>query len=223
MSDVPAWRKRKQYHHRNLRPALIDAAREIVETEGLEALSLRAVARRANVSHNAPYYHFSDKSQLLAAVAAEGFRQLVATIRGMQSQVAAEDALGRFICVGRGYLTFAAQNRSLFRLMFRPELTGPASHPELKDAEKQAFETLWASILECQERGLLSPHQGPAQATLCWSAMHGLTLLWIDNVLAETPLGEIPYDLLAGEMVQLVVEALVSKAHADRARGAPGP
>ena len=74
-------RRRKTYHHGNLRRALLDGALRLVEDQGAEALTLRAAARRAGVSQAAPYRHFADKQALLAAVAEEGFRALTEAMR----------------------------------------------------------------------------------------------------------------------------------------------
>ncbi len=67
---------KRGYHHGDLRAALLEAAREVLAKEGVEALTLREVARRAGVTHAAPYRHFADKEALLAAVATEGFAAL---------------------------------------------------------------------------------------------------------------------------------------------------
>src|SRR5471030_1466849 len=87
--DKGASKKATSYHHGALRAALIRSAREILESEGYEALTLRAAARRAGVSQAAPYNHFADKAALLAAIAALGFKEFAAAMRHEMS--AAED------------------------------------------------------------------------------------------------------------------------------------
>src|SRR5688572_16491897 len=78
---MPRPSKKTTYHHGNLRAALLDAGLRIVAEDGVDAVSLRAVARRANVSHSAPYHHFSNKAELLAALAAAGFERMVTDIQ----------------------------------------------------------------------------------------------------------------------------------------------
>src|SRR3972149_3564682 len=96
-------RRRGSYHHGNLRRALLDAALELVETQGAEALTLRAAARRAGVSPAAPYRHFADKRTLLAAVAEEGFRALTEAMRQATAAHGAQPP-GRFRALGVSYI-----------------------------------------------------------------------------------------------------------------------
>src|ERR1700693_5459913 len=109
-----------RYHHGDLPRALLDAALHIVETQGTEALTLRAVARRAGVSQAAPYRHFASKEAILAAVAEDGFRSLIAAMRESVA-TCGEDPLGRLRAVGLGYVTFATSHPSHFRVMFGRE------------------------------------------------------------------------------------------------------
>ena len=102
---------RKSYHHGDLEAALIRSAGKILEKEGLDALSLREVARQAGVSHNAPYRHFAEREALLAALAAKGFEMLA------QAQQAAA-AKGGLRAMGEAYVLFALEHPQRFRLMF---------------------------------------------------------------------------------------------------------
>jgi AcrR family transcriptional regulator len=95
------------YHHGDLRAAVLAAAGKLLEKEGLGSLSLREAARRAGVSHNAPYRHFPDRAALLAALAAEGFALLGAAL---------ENRSGREL--GEAYVRFALAHPQRFRLMF---------------------------------------------------------------------------------------------------------
>src|SRR5262245_19733670 len=98
-------RRRKPYHHGNLRKALLDAAIGLIAEVGPTAFTLREVARRAGVSHNAPYRHFQAKEDLMAAVATEGYRELTAAmLHAAKGQPNAVDRLKR---AGLGYVTFA--------------------------------------------------------------------------------------------------------------------
>src|SRR5216117_2127251 len=110
------------YHHGNLRTALLRAAGERLEKQGITALSLREAARRAGVSHNAPYRHFADREALLAALAAEGFAMLAERLRGQPGRE-----------MGEAYVRFALEQPQRFRLMFGG-LLPIARYPELRSA-----------------------------------------------------------------------------------------
>jgi AcrR family transcriptional regulator len=201
---------RPDYHHGNLPAALVQAAREIVESQGVDALSLRRVARQAKVSHGAPYHHFAGKAELLAAVAADGFDQMLAAIRAEQAKYDSDDHFGRVVAVGAAYVTFARQSPAIFRLMFRPELTHPNDYPPLKEAEARTFGSLVDAIIACQQAGLL-PGSDPLPPSLAaWSTVHGFATLWIEDVLAETPLGAQSFETMAPELLKFIMLGLAA-------------
>jgi AcrR family transcriptional regulator len=105
----------RPYHHGDLRRALVDAARRLLEAEGPSALSLRAVAREAGVSPAAPYHHFKDKAELLDAVAHEGWTML-------QEEMAKAKGLAhgphQLTALGIAYVVFARENPALYRVMY---------------------------------------------------------------------------------------------------------
>src|SRR5690606_4666564 len=115
MLSVSTSREERSYHHGDLRGALLRAASEVLAEQGEAAISLREVARRAGVSHNAPYRHFSDREALLAALAELGFDELLGCMRGAAQGLEPRDGLA---ALGRCYVGFALQRRGLFRLMF---------------------------------------------------------------------------------------------------------
>ena len=110
--DGPA----RPYHHGDLSRALVMAGRKILEREGPAALSLRAVAREAGVSPAAPYHHFKDKQDLLAAVANEGWMELGEAVA--KARMGSPDAAHALSEIGVAYVTFARQNPALYRLMY---------------------------------------------------------------------------------------------------------
>jgi len=106
----------RPYHHGDLSRALVDAARRLLEREGPTALSLRAVAREAGVSPAAPYHHFKDKGELMAAVARQGWDLLNETLA--QAKERAASVRARMSELGVAYVTFARQNPALYRVMY---------------------------------------------------------------------------------------------------------
>ena len=175
--------KRTAYHHGDLRPVLLEASLALIDESGIGALSLREVARKAGVSHNAPYHHFKDRGSLLAALVEAGFatlaRQMVA------GRAAAPDARARLEACGLAYIRFALASPARFKLMFRPELTGPDAAAAVAESSTPALDTLTAAIVEAQAGGL-APAGDPKPLVLtCWAAVHGLASLLLDGPLAR--------------------------------------
>lgn len=168
--------KKQRYHHGDLRPALITAARTLVEENGVGAVSLREAARRVGVSAPAIYRHFANKDSLLAAVAAEGFRDLAAALAA-----ASRSERDPLSAMGMAYVRFALSRRGVFRLMFGPELAKRADFPELKSAADQAFQWLKGGA---QARGRAAQDSHLA-AIAPWALVHGLAQLFLDGVLPE--------------------------------------
>lgn len=113
------------YHHGELRQALIDAARALIQDSQGNDFSLSDACRRAGVSTAAPYRHFTDKNHIVAEVVAQGFADMTARARAQASAFAPGDA-ARIVAVGRVYLDFAVGEPALFRMMFgqKPSLAG---------------------------------------------------------------------------------------------------
>jgi AcrR family transcriptional regulator len=176
--------KRATYHHGDLRRALLDASLALVDEAGIGALSLREVARKAGVSHNAPYHHFPDKGSLLAAIAEEGFAELAKEM-GEARAAAGADAPARLQACGIAYIRFALRAPTHFRVMFRPELASPSEHSAVARSSTLALATLVESVVEAQAAGLVPPGEPTPFVLTCWSCVHGLATLWLDGPLAK--------------------------------------
>jgi AcrR family transcriptional regulator len=175
--------KQGRFHHGNLRQALIDGALVILGKEGVEAITLREVARRAGVTHAAPYRHFEGKEALLAAVAQEGFVQLKRDIETLA--VAEGNSLDRLQHFGDAYLRFALKNPAHYRLMYGPELAHRAQHPGLHAASRDAFSILYAAVRACQDERTVREGDTVQVALTMWSMVHGLSLLILDRQLED--------------------------------------
>ncbi len=165
-----------RYHHGDLRAALLREAEAELEEKGVEAFSLRGVAKRAGVSHAAPAHHFGDTAGLLTALAAEGFARFLAVKEARMAQES--EPRGRFIAAGLGYLDFALAHPALFRLMFasaRLDWTDPA----LCAAGEAVFDLLGANVLAT--RGAAPDEDETARLDLvaAWAMVHGLAELMI--------------------------------------------
>lgn len=195
----------RPYHHGDLRRALIDAAVDIVSEEQNWGFSLREVARRAGVSHNAPYNHFAEKRNLLDAVAAVGFEALRDDM--ISAMEKARDADTALLDIARAYVTFATSNPALYRLMFGPELAhGEDFCPESsKTAGAEAQKVLQDVIRRGrdEQRFVFSESDETATAAglSAWSMVHGLAMLLIDNKFETSA----PHEKIAdGVMSQLL-------------------
>ncbi len=165
-----------------LRRELIDAALELVETSGTQGLSWRAVARRADVSHSAPYRHFADKEELLATVAEEGFRSLTEQVLEQMAGVP-DDATKRLEAMAVAYVEFAAENPAHFRVMFGRDVPDINRHPALREAHDRTtsvFREGVADVLaELREVGVVA--ELDTFALMAWSLVHGLASLTIEG------------------------------------------
>jgi AcrR family transcriptional regulator len=167
---------RHHYRHGNLKNALREAARAILDEAGQDDVGLREAARRVGVSPTAAYRHFNNKEDLLASVAAEGFRELALT---METGATESDALR---AVGLAYVEFALQKRGLFRLMFGPILVQRAKYPELDDAARAVFGLLQRVAVGAGE----GPREDNSAGMAAWGLVHGLSSLFIDGLVPET-------------------------------------
>ena len=161
----------RPYHHGDLRRALIDAARRILEAEGPSALSLRAVAREAGVSPAAPYHHFKDKGELLEAVAHEGWGMLEEVIAHAKANAATpEEALRE---IGVGYVCFARDNPALYRVMYDTARENEALPDEMHEDKDSAYCKVRDTMVEAG--GDPNDEVDLELATIAaWCAAHGL-------------------------------------------------
>jgi AcrR family transcriptional regulator len=138
---VPA----QSFHHGNLRAVLLDHAEQTLRDEGIDALSLRELARQAGVSHGAPRNHFADRQALLDALAERGFDRLIEIVRAKIKD--GDDYRAVFQKVAVAYVKFAVSDAALMELMFSAKTTDP---PE---GVRKAAERLFATFDELIERG----------------------------------------------------------------------
>jgi AcrR family transcriptional regulator len=125
---------RARYHHGDLRNALLEEAVRVLAEGGVEAFTLREVARRVGVNHRAVYRHFEDKRALLAAVAEEGYRLLAAHMQRAIDETGTEDAIERVLAAARAYTVFGVNERARYEVMFGPRLNEDERFPTLEEA-----------------------------------------------------------------------------------------
>jgi len=177
-------KEKSEYHHGDLRGALLEVARETLEKSGVNGLSLRDLARKAGVSHSAPYRHFASRQDLLVALATEGFNEL--------SQSLSEHEGKPLQAMGQAYVAFAIANPALYKLMFSPALD--RKKPQLlSDAAGGAFAHLQKKTnkISCDQTLTLA----------AWSMVHGLAGLLIDRLVAD--------ELLEPKQLPALVESVL--------------
>lgn len=165
----------RPYHHGDLRRALILAARQLLEEVGADALSLRAVAREAGVSPAAPYHHFKDKSELLSAVALQGYEELGEDMR--RAVESTTPGLDRTTALGAAYVLFSLRNRALYTIMSGSARDG--SRPT--GAEAEVVNLMHSAFMEANPGA--SPHDLELATVGAWAALHGLSELSTYKVL----------------------------------------
>ncbi len=167
------------YHHGDLRRVLLDAAVALIGEAGPHAFTLREVARRAGVSHNAPYRHFASKDELLVAVAAEGFERLTLLMR--QTLATGKTPLERLELCGRGYVDFALRWPNHLDVMF--DL--PPALRAVCAADAAIGENAFLVLLDCiraaQQSGDLPSGDPLPLAWTAWSLVHGIAKLAISG------------------------------------------
>ncbi len=186
MPKIENSRDARPYHHGDLRRSLIDAGLALVTEEQDWTFSLREIARRAGVSHNAPYNHFADGDALLIAIAAAGFERMRDHLRAAVNGVAAPDAA--LLACGKAYIELALKNPALYRLMCGPALAkSTGSRPA---AARMAADDARSVLDDIIRRGArsgafaVSPDETRDQARvvfLTWSVVHGLSMALLDG------------------------------------------
>jgi AcrR family transcriptional regulator len=195
------------YHHGDLRQALVDASLQLIAQEGFGALTLREVARRAGVTHAAPYRHFADKEELLVAVAEEGFRAMAARMKERMARYRSPEE--RLRECGVAYVLFAVEHPAHFRVMFGPHFTKPLK-PAPPGSEADSFGLLVSCLGEMQRAENLRSGELPELALQCWSLVHGLASLLVDGLLESSELTRgANVEALAGAQAELLVRGMM--------------
>jgi AcrR family transcriptional regulator len=164
------------YHHGNLQAALEDAALDLLETTSAARISLREVARRAGVSHNAPYHHFGDRAALLRALGVRGMGALLAAQE--EAVASAEGAVARVRALGLAYVQYAATHPQAFALVFDPDYCAAgAPSVEMAPLIARNEDLLGGLVGELVQEPGYEGRDPDALAAALWSTVHGMAQL----------------------------------------------
>lgn len=192
---------------RNLREACIQEALGIIETSGVEQLSLREVARRLNVSHQAPYKHFASRDHILAEIVGRAYASFAAYLEKRPRTGEPHEDLA---AMGRAYFSYAASHPLQYRLMFGTPLPDPRRHPEMMRQARHAFSLLREGIASLPE---VDGRDGPDQqidldALFIWSTIHGLASILQSDALGTLGLSEAALRQAPGHALQRIGRAM---------------
>jgi AcrR family transcriptional regulator len=172
-----------QYHHGNLREALVSEAVRLLETEGKTGLSLRRVAREVGVSPAAPYGHFKDKQALLIAVCAAGYARFA---QRMKDEAGATTGPAYIAGLGRGYIFFALENPALFQLMFDEDGADAPQEAYADPIFREGYELLDAGLAKYP---IPYFEDDELSRSISWGLVHGLAQLLLGGRISPEGLG----------------------------------
>lgn len=175
-------KKTSPYHHGNLKEALLKTALEMIDREGLDAITLRDLTQRLGTSRTAVYRHFASKEVLILGVIEKGYEQLDLLFTPI-FQDRTRSVAERFETMGRAYLDFAVEHPNLYRLLFGEKFR--REREEICDYKNETqangLYALIGLLLEAQEEGIVARENPMVQAATVWASIHGLASLLIDG------------------------------------------
>lgn len=170
-------------------------------------MSLREVARRADVSHGAPAHYFKNKAGLLSSFAGNGLLELkdafLRSIRERNARTGKE----KMMAIGLAYVAYAAAHPGWFDVMVRRDLVDKTTHDYL-EGTKASFGVLSETVNDCVREGLVEPKDAQAFAQLCWSVVFGLSALWTCGAI-EDRMGRADIDAVARETIELYIRHIM--------------
>lgn len=203
--------ERREREKEALRTRIVEAARDIVSEDGLDALSMRAIAERIEYSPATIYLYFRDKEELLREVVAAGFERMAEGVqREMREAEAGDDPVLRHRCLGRAYAKFGLENTAYFRVMF--ELPGVAQMdcpaecaPDVHEFhDESAWEALVSTVQGAMDEGLIAVEDAQEGAVISWGLIHGLTSLYLSGHLVKS----VPSNQAFLELVERAMDSL---------------
>lgn len=164
----------------DLRERVLETSRSLLENDGVAALSMREVARRAGVTHQAPYHHFPDRESILAELVTQGYEELAGRLARANDKAPNSGKRAAMMASSEAYVGFAINNPGVFRIMFRPDVCDPTRFPLVLEAGARARAEL-GKLVRIVHDGAYSE----ALSSLYWAHVHGLACLIVDGLLGQ--------------------------------------
>lgn len=164
----------------DLRQRILDTSRALLDEQGVAALSLREVARRAGVTHQAPYHHFADRESILAELVAQGFDELTQRLAKANRMATRHSHLDMLVASGCAYVGFALDQPGVFGIMFRPDSCDIRRFESAVQAGQRAHGELLQLV-----RLIKGDPVDELLASVVWSQVHGLATLLLDGPLGQ--------------------------------------
>lgn len=191
------------YHHGNLRHVLLDRAAIVIAEQGIEALSLRALARDIGVSHAAPARHFKDKADLLRALATEGNHRLLDYVLAA-ADAAGSDPLVRYNALGQAYIRFSLAFPAYYRTITHPEVAAHADD-DLKQSRQRWHEIVADAAREAQAAGWLPDETVDDIVIYSTATVRGISAMLADPMQSSMPKSA-DLDAFIERMVRLIID-----------------
>ncbi len=190
----------------NIKEACIDSAHEIIAERGLDALSLREVARRLHISHQAPYKHFPSKDHLLAAVLARCFSRFAYALENREKN---NDVLFNLQTLGVAYLNFALNHPLEYKLMFNTQWPSSAKSEDMIAHSCTAFNVLRNALASIHGTDGLGKEKAELDAIYIWSTMHGYASILQSNTMEHLQIKEKTIQIAAEHIFNMIQKGLV--------------
>lgn len=196
----------------DLKEACVQAAREVIAEAGVEGLSLRDVARRLGISHQAPYRHFPSRDHLLAAV----MQRCFADFSEHLNRCSAANSSDALHAMGEAYLAYATQKPLEYRLMFGTPWPEPAAHPQLVQHAVHAFDMLRNLLRHRHSDNPEGQARAEQEALFIWAALHGMTSIMQSHVVHHLALAPQVAQGAPAVMLEMIGLALQARSSAPR-------
>jgi AcrR family transcriptional regulator len=195
--------EKMNYHHGNLRRALLDRAAHVIAEHGIEAVSLRALAQQLGVSHAAPARHFKDKIDLLRALKKEGFQRVTQYVLAA-SDAAGPDPLDRFAAMARAFVLFSLEFPAYYTVVVHPEVMAQVDD-ELKELHRVRTEVLLDAARQAQAAGWLKGEKLEDAVAFSFATVRGLAAVLADPLLMQG-LGKVDRNALIERTIRLMID-----------------
>jgi AcrR family transcriptional regulator len=179
--------RKNSYHHGDLKNALIQAGIEILSREGVNALSLRKVARKAGVSHAAPYAHFADKQALVAAISTEGYKKIYENVYNAVQRHQGEP-LRQLVEAAWAYVEFALTDPDHFKITLSGVVEKEKDYPAFVEVAQKSFSLVVELVEAGQRAGILNEGPPDLVAVSVWSLVHGFAMLILEDQISHAQL-----------------------------------